>query len=268
MEPEQTAGVAPAAGTGASDDDALLVAQRLLGRRLTEAELVESARYDDLRAALRSARDDAELSQSAIAQCLALTQSEVSRLETSVGPGTRLGRVQRYLAACGAQLVLLIRTARAHEFAIDWAGSQPQALPIPEADVPASHAGQPGMEALLSELKRFSGEFRNPSLGQNYPPGRGVPPPGSGYAQNLLIEHILALDVAMEREKLEPERANRVRGYFLRELQRMAPPAVELAPRPWVSALPPTGGAGVGPAGAGAAAPPPGLAGFGRIPRT
>jgi transcriptional regulator with XRE-family HTH domain len=87
-------------------------AERLIGRPLTPAERDEGEAYDALRAALRAAREDAGLAQAELARRLELGQSEVSRAETSVGPGTRLGRIRAYLAACGAHLELRVRTAK------------------------------------------------------------------------------------------------------------------------------------------------------------
>lgn len=115
--------------------------RRLIGRPLTAAEQRESAAYDALRAALRGARDDAALSQAELARRLELGQSEVSRLETAVGPGTRLGRIRRYLAVCGAELFLTVRTAAGRDL-----GMSPDA-PRRQAAAPADRSVAAGEQA-------------------------------------------------------------------------------------------------------------------------
>ena len=90
--------------------------EAILGRPPTQAELEESSGYDELRDALRAAREDKGLSQIEIAGLMELGQSEVSRLETSVGPGTRFGRIRNYLNACGAQFEVVVRTSQGREF--------------------------------------------------------------------------------------------------------------------------------------------------------
>lgn len=98
-------------------------------RRLTEAELAELAGYEDLREAMRAARNDSGASQLDIAALLDIGQSEVSRLETSIGPGSRIGRIKRYLAACGAELQLVVRTKAGQVHSV-WA---PAGAALPQA---------------------------------------------------------------------------------------------------------------------------------------
>ena len=91
------------------------VVRVLIGRDATEEERQTAATYGDLRWALRVAREDAGLSQTEIAARMAIAQSEVSRLETSVGPVTRLGRLRDYLAACGARMQVVVTTRAGRE---------------------------------------------------------------------------------------------------------------------------------------------------------
>lgn len=92
------------------------VLRRLIGRDPTPEERNTAAAYGDLRWALRAAREDAGLSQTEIAAGMELAQSEVSRLETSIGPATRIGRIRDYLAACRARMRVVVTTAAGREF--------------------------------------------------------------------------------------------------------------------------------------------------------
>lgn len=57
--------------------------------------------FDDLRGQLRRLRKARNLSQVELAGRLHRPQSEISRLENSLGPGSRLGNVRDYVRACG-----------------------------------------------------------------------------------------------------------------------------------------------------------------------
>lgn len=57
--------------------------------------------FDDLRGRLRRLRKAQNLSQAELAGRLHRPQSEISRLENSLGPGSRLGNVRDYVRACG-----------------------------------------------------------------------------------------------------------------------------------------------------------------------
>lgn len=57
--------------------------------------------FDDLRGRLRRLRKAQNLSQAELAGRLQRPQSEISRLENSLGPGARLGNVRDYVRACG-----------------------------------------------------------------------------------------------------------------------------------------------------------------------
>ena len=57
--------------------------------------------FDDLRGRLRRLRKAQNLSQAELAGRLRRPQSEISRLENSLGPGSRLGNVRDYVRACG-----------------------------------------------------------------------------------------------------------------------------------------------------------------------
>ena len=108
------------------------VVRRLIGREPTAEELQAAAAYGDLRWALRAAREDAGLSQTEIAARMALGQSEVSRLESSVGPITRLGRIRNYLAACGADMRVVVTTASGRE--LHSPATPAGAIPAPKRD--------------------------------------------------------------------------------------------------------------------------------------
>lgn len=124
------------------------VAARLIGRTPTSAEQTAAASYDDLRAILRMAREDTPLKQKDIAQVMGIPQSEVSRLETTIGPGTRFGRLSKYLAACGAELVLNVRTAQGHQLTWDAHGST-LAVAEPRA-VSEGHLSEPGVSPVIA----------------------------------------------------------------------------------------------------------------------
>lgn len=99
------------------------VVRRLIGRDPTADERHAATAYGDLRWALRGAREDARLSQTDIAQGMALAQSEVSRLETSIGPMTRIGRMYDYLRTCRAQMQVDVMTCTDRTFRVPIAGS-------------------------------------------------------------------------------------------------------------------------------------------------
>ena len=96
--------------------------ESIIGRAPTDEELEESLGYDELRRALRHARIDADESQAELARRLKVGQSEVSRLETSVGPTTQFGRIRNYLKACGAQFKVVVQTATGQEHSA-WSGA-------------------------------------------------------------------------------------------------------------------------------------------------
>ena len=132
------------------------------------------------------------MSQAAIAGRMGLVQSEVSRLETTVGPGTRFGRLCKYLDACGARITLTVRTARGRELA--WS---------PAPDQASSTAGQPTVSA-------------------------AVPGPAIGWAPARLtqmLDDILALEECLQQVGVEPGEASRIRHAFLTRLQARQQPA-------------------------------------------
>jgi hypothetical protein len=136
-------GVTPApADTAAELGDPNATAARLLGQDLTQEEIAEATAYDDLRAVLLAARDDADRSQTEIAEKMAIKQSEVSRLETTVGPGTRIGRLKKYLEACDARLSVVVHTAQGRQ--LPWGaplGAEP-AVALGEAYMAATPAAE------------------------------------------------------------------------------------------------------------------------------
>ncbi len=82
--------------------------EAITGRRPDDTTLSELKWYQAVRDRLRHVRNDADLSQQALAGKLGVQQSEVSRIENSLGPGTRLGKLRAYAAACGAQVGVAI----------------------------------------------------------------------------------------------------------------------------------------------------------------
>lgn len=100
----------PEARSASASDDLREAVSSILGRPPSEYEVEEGIWYDALRVTLRRARADDKTSQGQIAERLKVAQSEVSRLETSVAPGTSLGRVRDYLRACGARINVMIVT--------------------------------------------------------------------------------------------------------------------------------------------------------------
>lgn len=75
----------------------------VMGAPMSEQDAREVEWYERLRLAMRDVRNAAGKQQSAIAAALGRTQSEISRLERGVGPGTGIGRIKSYFEACGAQ---------------------------------------------------------------------------------------------------------------------------------------------------------------------
>lgn len=80
--------------------------ETISGERPSDDARRELDWYDDLRDGLRMLRNAADLSQSDLAGKLGVGQSEVSRIETTLGPGTRIGRIREFAKKCGAHTVL------------------------------------------------------------------------------------------------------------------------------------------------------------------
>jgi transcriptional regulator with XRE-family HTH domain len=72
----------------------------LSGQDLPDEQMAELLWYERLRRRLVQTRVAARLTQSAVAKAIGVTQSEISRLENTLGAGTQLGTVLAYLKAC------------------------------------------------------------------------------------------------------------------------------------------------------------------------
>jgi transcriptional regulator with XRE-family HTH domain len=165
------------------------------GRRPTDREIRESAWYDSLRNAVRLARQDAGSSQTDVANCLGLTQSEVSRLETSLGPGTRLGRLRDYLGACAAEIDMAITTTQGRRVAASERPdelAQKELLPEPAEEPLLEPEAAPAVEGPAV------GSFGRIELGQWVRPLSGrLTGAAAGNAPELLVTFLLALDDAL-----------------------------------------------------------------------
>ena len=179
--PTPDAATYPAAGEASEVEAA---AARLLGRPPTNAELAEGAEQDALRTLLLQARECAGQSQSEVARRMGVRQSEVSRLETSIGPGTRLGRLRAYLAACDATLTLTLRMADGS--AQNWGDAPPR----PTAPTAA---------------------MANDTITV-----------GSSPAMPQMLDDILALEASLAAVGLDPVTAARVRYDFLHRIRATA----------------------------------------------
>jgi len=241
----ETNGVPTSAAPADAPEAPEAVAARLTGRVPTPRERAEAAFYGGLRPVLLAARDDAVLSQSDLAQRLEMGQSEVSRLETSVGPRTRLGRIRDYLAGCGARLAVVVSTATGRTFTIAEAEGDLAAAsrePVGASMAPAAGScwfdQEEGAQGFV--VGRLAARAGTNVPGANVPGAnvlgtniQGHVPGGSASVrEDTLIEHILALDEAMAVVGLPPDRATRVRHAFLTRLRpgrpawpSMSPPA-------------------------------------------
>lgn len=160
--------------------------EALTGRRPDKSAASELDWYLAVRDSLREARNDAELNQQSLAAMLGVRQSEISRLENSLGFGTRLGKLRGYLSACGARMIMRIVTAKGRTVMADREAS--------EETVP---------------------------LGPYYfaPPNIFVDDVGIA-ATDLpyIAETLPALDGAMADVHLDPEQARELRRCFLQRL--------------------------------------------------
>ncbi len=127
----------------------------LSGEALPEERLAELLWYERLRRRLVGIRKAAECTQNAVANAIGVTQSEVSRLENTLGPGTQLGTVRAYLEACDSSPDAL--------FAPEPAGGQ-GGEPAPGGaeggigEAPAAGAGDaPGEPLVRIEDREFRG---------------------------------------------------------------------------------------------------------------
>jgi transcriptional regulator with XRE-family HTH domain len=80
----------------------------LTGEEISENEAADALWYERLRNRMVAARRRSSLSQAAVADAMGTSQSEVSRLENSLCPGTRLGTLRSYVSAFGASLETLL----------------------------------------------------------------------------------------------------------------------------------------------------------------
>lgn len=92
-------------------DNPVDAVQWLMGVEPTKEEAQELAWYEAMRKNLQSCRAASGLLQGDIAEKLGRSQSEVSRLERSLGPATGIGRIKDYVEACGGQFRCLVSNA-------------------------------------------------------------------------------------------------------------------------------------------------------------
>ena len=81
--------------------------EAISGERPSDDEHRELDWYRGVRDGLRALRNAAELNQGDLADELGVRQSEVSRIETTLGPGTRIGRIREFAKKCGADTLLI-----------------------------------------------------------------------------------------------------------------------------------------------------------------
>jgi len=91
--------------------DAAEAYRLLTGEVLPEEEAAEKLWYQRVRQRMVAARKRNDRSQAQIAHTMGTSQSEVSRLENSLGPGTRIGTLRAYLAAAGSSLESVLDVA-------------------------------------------------------------------------------------------------------------------------------------------------------------
>lgn len=178
--------------SAATPDD---LVEALIGRRPSDAEAREADWYQRVRAVMRMARDDSEKGQTDLAKELGVAQSEVSRLETSLGPGTRLDKLRGYLQACAARMSLSVETAKGavHEIG----AAQP-------ADTSAL---EPEKIAVSDFVRGWSPWSILPVTVDNVAlQGRDL---------QVLATALPALDAALADAGANPEQAERIRHRFL-----------------------------------------------------
>ena len=78
------------------------------GETMSADQAADAFWYVRLRQRMIARRKEVAENQAKVASAMGTSQSEVSRLENGLGPGTRLGTLRTYLAACGTSLEDLI----------------------------------------------------------------------------------------------------------------------------------------------------------------
>lgn len=78
--------------------------EALTGSPPTDDEIADLIFYSGLQTVLRNKRKKCNLSQTELAERIGELQSEISRLERTIGPGTGLGKIRNHLKGCGATL--------------------------------------------------------------------------------------------------------------------------------------------------------------------
>ena len=120
----------------------------LTGETLSDEAAAEALWYERLRRRLVAARKSAFANQAALARAMGTSQSEVSRLENGLGPGTRFGSLRSYLTACGTSLEALMA---------DPENDSSSANPSNKAAQAGSSSGQSRDVRLVIEGEEFLG---------------------------------------------------------------------------------------------------------------
>ncbi len=81
------------------------------GETMSAGEAADAFWYVRLRQRMIARRKAAVENQAKVASAMGTSQSEVSRLENGLGPGTRLGTLRTYLAVCGTSLEEVISSS-------------------------------------------------------------------------------------------------------------------------------------------------------------
>ena len=84
------------------------------GKTMSADEATDAFWYIRLQQRMIARRKETVGNQAAVAAAMGTSQSEVSRLENGLGPGTRLGTLRSYLAACGTSLEEVMASLDAH----------------------------------------------------------------------------------------------------------------------------------------------------------
>lgn len=185
--------------------------EAITGRRPSEEEKLELRWYEKLREILISVRKDAELTQTEVADTLGVVQSEISRLENSLGPGTRIGKLRDYLKVCQTELEAVIKSAPDKVYVAGAPNPDYESLPgIPFTD--AVEMVQAGAVEMVQPIVDRSWRAIDVNV-------EGVRL--RGYDLPYLAEVMSALDAAMSEVDFSIDEVNRFRHSFLECYRKM-----------------------------------------------